>query len=137
MVVLKSHKAMGSFLGRGTHVWLEVQADEGLKVTFSGANVKRRLRVAENLKKDYNKPSTRGSVVIPAPAGLSEKEWAEKVIDAGREVKCGMQKKLGYSGLFPSLPGRGNCCTVVLEIVRIAGGSIPDFRPVGFAPGLK
>lgn len=128
---------MGSFLGKGTHVWLEVRSEDGLKVTFSGANVRQRLRVAENLEKDYDKPSTRGTVVIPAPAGLSEQEWAARVIAAGREMKSGLQKSLGYSGLFPRLPGHGNCCTVVIEIVRRAGGVIPNFRPIGFAPGLR
>lgn len=137
MVTLKSHKAFGSFLGRGTHVWLEIESGRGTKITFSGANVQRKLRVAENLIKDFDKPSTRGSVVIPAPAGVSESEWAQRVVEAGREVKKSLQKKLKYSGFFPSLPGYGNCCTVVLDIVQRAGGEIPVFRPEGFAPGLR
>lgn len=137
MVTLKSHKAFGSFLGKGTHVWLEVCLEDGEKVTFSGANVSRRLRLAENLKKDFNKPATRGSVVIPPPAGLSDSEWSQRVVVAGRAVKKSLARNLHYSGIFPQLPGYGNCCTAVLDIVRKAGGEMPEFRPEGFAPGLR
>jgi hypothetical protein len=137
MVILKSHKAFGSFLGRGTHVWLEVHPAEGEKVTFSGAKVERLLGIVENLKKDYHKQPTRGSVVIPAPVGVDCSEWANQVIDAGRELKDSMHKELEFSGLFPCLPGRGNCCTVVNLIISNAGGEIPEFCPSGFAPGLR
>ncbi len=136
MVILKSHKAMGSFLGRGTHVWLEIHPSEGEKVTFSGAKVTRLLGVIENLKKDYHKLATRGSVVIIPPAGVSCSEWAERVIEAGREVKQTMHKKLKFNSVFPSLSGHGNCCTIVNLIVDRAGGELPEFKPSGFAPGL-
>jgi hypothetical protein len=137
MVILKSHKAFGSFLGRGTHVWLEVHPADGKKVTFSGAKIERLLGVVENLKKDYHKQPTRGSVVIPAPAGIGYLEWANRVIESGREVKDSMHKELGFSGLFPWLPGRGNCCSVAQLIITRAGGEIPEFRPSGVAPGLR
>ena len=136
MVILKSHKAFGSFLGRGTHVWLEVHTADGEKVTFSGAKVDRLLGVVENLKKDYEKQPTRGSVVIPVPAGVDALEWADRVIEAGREVKETMHKKFSFSGLFPWLPGCGNCCSVAQLIITRAGGKIPAFRPSGIAPGL-
>ncbi|MGJ8672770.1 hypothetical protein [Rubritalea sp.] len=136
MVLLKSHKAFGSFLGSGTHVWLEVHSPNAKKVTFSGARVQQLLGVVENHRKDYNKPPTRGSVIIPAPDGLSEQEWAERVIEAGRTVKKSMSKRLRYHGLLPCLPGYGNCCTVVNWIIGHAGGTIPSFRPAGIAPGL-
>lgn len=136
MVILKSHKAMGSFLGRGTHVWLEIHPPSGKKVTFSGTKVMRFLGVAENLKKDYHKRATRGFVVVSPPAGVSCSEWAERVIDAGREVKLTMHKKLKFNGAFPSLSGHGNCCTIVSLIVDRAGGELPEFRPSGFSPGL-
>ena len=137
MVILKSHKAFGSFLGRGTHVWLEVHPEVGDKVTFSGAKVERLLGVVENLKKDYDKQPTRGSVVIPAPAGVDSLEWAKRVIEAGREVINTMHKEFGFSGLFPWLPGYGNCCSVAQIIISKAGGKIPQFRPSGVAPGLR
>jgi hypothetical protein len=137
MVILKSHKAFGSFLGRGTHVWLEVHPDDGEKVTFSGAKVESLLAVVENLKKDYHKQPTRGSIVIPPPSGMACTEWADLVIQAGREVKDSMHKELGFSGLFPWLPGYGNCCSVAQLIVSRAGGEIPAFRPTGIAPGLR
>ena len=136
MVILKSHKAFGSFLGRGTHVWLEIHPEEGEKITFSGAKAELLLGVVENLKKDYHKLATRGSVVIPAPIGMSCAEWAERVIEAGREVKITMNKELRFSGAFPNLPGRGNCCTIASLIIARAGGEIPRFSPSGFAPGL-
>lgn len=136
MVILKSHKAMGSFLGRGTHVWLEIHPSVGNKVTFSGAKVTMRLGIAENLKKDYHKLATRGSVVVSPPAGMSSSEWADRVIGAGRDVKLTLHKKLKFNGTFPFLSGHGNCCTIVNMIVDRAGGKLPPFNPSGFAPGL-
>jgi len=127
---------MGSFLGRGTHVWLEIHPSEGEKVTFSGAKVMRFLGVVENLKKDYDKRATRGSVVIIPPVGVSSSEWAQRVIEAGREVKLTMHKKLKFNGAFPSLSGYGNCCTIASLIVDKAGGELPEFKPSGFAPGF-
>ena len=126
---------MGSFLGRGTHVWLEIHPSDGKKITFSGAKVMKFLGVVENLKKDYHKLATRGSVVINPPAGVSCSDWAERVIEAGREVKHTMHKKLRYNGIFPGLSGHGNCCTIVSLIVDRAGGELPEFNPSGFAPG--
>jgi hypothetical protein len=137
MVILKSHKAFGSFLGKGTHVWLEAHPYDGEKVTFSGTKVRSLLGVFENLKKDYHKQPTRGSVVIPAPTGIDCAEWADLVIQAGREVKDATHKELGFSGLFPWLPGYGNCCSVAQLIITKAGGEIPVFRPTGIAPGLR
>ncbi|MFC4992167.1 hypothetical protein [Rubritalea tangerina] len=137
MVVLKSHKAFGSFLGRGTHVWLEIVREGGEKVTFSGAKVRRMLAVVENLKRDYDKESTRGAVVIPAPEGMGDAEWDALVIEAGRSVKASVDRRYRYSGLLHCLPDRGNCCTVVNLIIERAGGRIPRFRPQGVAPGLS
>lgn len=136
MVIIKSHKAIGSFLGRGTHVWLEIHPAIGEKVTFSGAKVMRFLGVVENLKKDYHKLATRGSVEVSPPAGMACSEWAERVIEAGREIKLTMHKKLKFNGAFPSLSGHGNCCTIVSLIINRAGGKLPEFKPSGFAPGL-
>jgi hypothetical protein len=136
MVILKSHKAFGSFLGKGTHVWLELHLANGEKVTFSGAKVERLLGVVENLKKDYDKPPTRGSIIIPPPVGMSDEEWTRRVLEAGRTVKESLSKRVRYHGLLPQLPGYGNCCTVVNWIIDHAGGTIPKFRPAGIAPGL-
>lgn len=137
MVILKSHKAMGSFLGQGTHVWLEVLCPEGNKVTFSGAKAGRLLGIVENLKRDYDKPATRGSINIPPPKGFSNKEWATEVITAGRAIKWSMHKKLRYSGAFPDLSGYGNCATIAKLIIKKAGGKIPQFNPSGFTPRLN
>lgn len=128
---------MGSFLGSGTHVWLEIQPPGGEKVTFSGAKVTRLLGIVENLKKDYHKLATRGSVIISPPAGMSCSEWADRVISAGRELKLTMHKKLKFNGLFPSRTGHGNCCTIAHLIIQKAGGELPRFRPSGIAPGLR
>lgn len=136
MVILKSHKAFGSFLGRGTHVWLEIHSAEGKKVTFSGAKLNGKLGIVENLKKDYDKPATRGSVVIRPPKGIAESDWAKHIIDVARNLKLEQHKVLRYDGLFPFLTGRGNCCTVVMDIIHRAGGCLPVFRPKGIAPGL-
>lgn len=127
---------MGSFLGRGTHLWLEIHSPDGSKVTFSGAKLDKLLGIVENLKRDYHKPATRGSLVIKAPPGMSCTQWSETVIHAGREIKRTMHKKLKFNGPFPSRSGYGNCCTIVGLIIDKAGGEVPPFSPTGFAPGL-
>ena len=136
MVILKSHQAMGSFLGRGTHVWLEIHPADGDKITFSGAKAKNLLAIIENLKRDYDKESTRGSVVIPPPNGISSPQWEDSVIQAGRDIKHTMHKKLRYSGAFPFLVGYGNCASIAHLIINQAGGELPKFKFSGFSPGL-
>ncbi len=136
MVIVKTSRAVGSFLGRGTHVWLEVYSADHQKIIFSGAKAGRLLGVVENLKKDYRKPSTRGDVVVPPPAGLTEQEWAREVIIAGRRVVRTMSRQMRYCGCLPNGRSRANCCTVVNVIIEEAGGVIPYFKIRGVAPGL-
>ena len=63
-------------------------------------------------------------------------EWADQIVEAARSLKDEKHKALKYDGLFPFLAGRGNCCTVVTEIIKRAGGGATHFRPKGVAPGL-
>jgi len=136
MVTIKAHKAYGSFLGRGTHVWIEVVRADQRKVTFSGANVDGVLAVAKNLPRDFDKIATRGSVVVEPPEGVSQDDWDEKIIESGVWFREHMSKSLTYTSFFPCRDGYGNCGTVVNEVVRRAGGKIPKFKPLGFSPGL-
>lgn len=137
MVTLKSSKAIGSFLGTGTHVWLEINTQDGRKITFSGSKMGDMLGVIKNYKRDYDKPPHRGVIVIPPPEGVTENEWDDIIIEAGDRVRDSLHKKLSFSGPFPNHTVRGNCCTIVNAIIEVAGGCIPYKKLRGFTPGLK
>ncbi len=136
MVVLKSSKAIGSFLGVGTHVWLEVKDSQGVRHTFSGAKVYGKLRVFKDYKRDHDKPAHRGEILIPPPQGVSQSGWDTAVLQAGYQVIKEYDQRLKFSGPFPFLPSYGNCCTIVNAIVQTAGGAIPRKRIKGLAVGL-
>ncbi len=138
MVVLKSSKAEGSFLGLGTHVWLVVIDSAGVKTTYSGAKVEKRLGVIKNFKRDFDKPPKRGQIEVPPPPGMSEEKWINAVLSAGEKVLAEMHLKLRFSGFFPCGKSRGNCCMIAKKIIDTAGGVIPTDRQIyGFTPGLK
>ena len=136
MVRIKSSKAIGSFLGRGTHVWLEIITADGTKTTFSGAKGGTHLGVIKNYKKDYDRPSTRGTVVIPPPYGMSQDEWDTQIITAGDKIIEKLHKKYLYKGFLPYGKNRGNCCTIINAIVEEAGGQIPHQTIQGWTPSL-
>lgn len=136
MVVLKSSQAKGSFLGMGTHVWLEVTSETSQRTTYSGSRLGRLLGVIKNLKKDYDRDALRGELIIPAPVNMTEHEWAEAVINAGESIREHYHKKLFFSWLFPSRKKAGNCCTVAKHIIEKAGGMIPEHHIKGVLFGL-
>ena len=128
---------MDSFLGMGTHVWLVIIDKNGVKTTFSGSKVGKLLGVIKNFKKDYNKPPSRGQMIIPPPSDMGQEEWDKAIIDAGDTIHNLMHKKLRYSGFFPCGETRGNCGTAAKWIVDLAGGVIPPaIKFKGFTPGL-
>ena len=137
MVILRAAKAEGSFLGRGTHVWLVIEPqDGGEKVSFSGAKAWKRLSVFKNYKRDYDKLASRGEIEITAPDGVSEEEWDAKVCLAGDEILAEYHNRYAFSGIFPYGEKRANCCTILSLIIHRAGGVIPMGRIKGFVPGL-
>lgn len=138
MVVLKSSKAEGSFLGLGTHVWLVVTDSNGEKTSFSGAKIEKRLGVIKNYKRDFDKLPRRGEIEILPPPGLSDEQWTAAVLVAGDDVIKSMHLKLRFSGFFPCGKIRGNCCMIAKKIIDTAGGVIPSNRHLyGLTPGLK
>jgi len=141
MVVLKANKAEGSFLGRGTHVWLEVTNKAGQRITFSGAKNGIRLDVIKNYKRDYDRAHDRGFIEISPLAGMNEDEWDEAVLEAAIEVQKEMHGKYAFSGIRPwgknsSGISRSNCCCVAVNIIERAGGEIPKGKIKGVVPGL-
>jgi len=137
MVILKSSKAEGSFLGFGTHVWLVVSLENGEKITFSGSKQNKRLAVIKNYKRDYDKVAARGQAEVPPPPNMSQKEWDEAVIQAGDNALDEFHLKLEFSGFFPCGESRGNCGTAAKYIIEYAGGSVPSYKAfLGFTPGL-
>ncbi len=143
MVVIKASKAEGSFLGRGTHVWLVIES-EGKKTSFSGARAGKILRVYKDYKRDHDRDCERGEIVIPAPAksGLSEEEWAEAVIAAGDVIMQRYDNHYAFSGIWPhgkarSGKQRANCANIINLIIAQAGGIIPKTKLKGFVPGLE
>ncbi len=141
MVFLKANKAEGSFLGRGTHVWLEVRNEDGEKTTFSGAKSGKLLHVVTDYKRDYDRGHDRGILEILRPEGMDEKVWGEAVISAAEEVQAEMHGNFAFNGFWPwgetrsGMP-RSNCCYVASEIIRRAGGEIPSGQIRGVLPGL-
>ena len=137
MVVLKSSKAIGTFLGLGTHVWLEINAEDGTKTTFSGSKIGSLLGAIKNYKRDFDKPAHRGFIEILAPEGVCDSDWDAAIIEAGDKIIEIWHKKLPFSGAFPDHVVKGNCCTIVNAIIKDAGGCIPRKRLWGFAPGMN
>ncbi len=141
MVLLKANIAEGSFLGRGTHVWLEISNEKAGKTTFSGAKSGDLLHVYRDYKRDYDRAYERGLLEIRPPAGMNDKEWDDAVITASLEVQEEYHGNFAFNGLFPwgvnreGIP-RSNCCHVASEIIRRAGGILPKGKLRGVLPKL-
>ena len=127
---------MDSFLGLGTHVWIEVTTSKGERTTFSGYKFHKLLGIMENHKRDYDRESTRGSVVITPPQDICEEEWEARVIRSGKEIVERLDKTLKFNGVNPCGKRSGNCCTIARAIITRAGGDIPQCKFKGFSPGL-
>jgi len=137
VVYLKSSKAIGSFLGLGTHVWLVIVSNDGEKTTFSGSRVGKLLGVIKNFKRDYDKLPHRGEVIISPPHTMTQEEWDMAILEAGDVIQSTMNKELRFSGFFPCVKNYGNCCTIAKRIIELAGGVVPASRNFrGFTPGL-
>ena len=137
MVILKSSRAIGSTLGLGTHVWLEIELLGKERITYSGSKMGKVLGIIKNYKRDYDKPAHRGFVEIDAPHGFSQHEWDQAVLASAEHLIKTKHQQLVFDGNFPYRSGRGNCCTIATEIIETAGGCIPKKRLRGFTPGLK
>ncbi len=140
MVLIKANKAVGSFLGLGTHTWLEVQIG-GEKITYSGSkSTDKLLLVFKNYKRDYDRDAPLGILTVMPPKGMNEEEWAEKVIQSAENILDSMHQKYRFCGIFPYGKSkdlsRANCCTVLKRIITEAGGKMPQGKLKGFTPGL-
>jgi hypothetical protein len=141
MVVINANRAEGSFLGFGTHVWLEITNHLGEKITFSGARRGKFLHVIKNYKRDIERSPELGLLEISPPHGVSSQDWDERVISAALEILEEMHMVHIFNGVWPwgnsrsGLP-RSNCCRVVKNIIDRAGGEIPNGRIKGVLPGL-
>lgn len=141
MVLIKTNKAEGSFLGLGTHTWLEVQLGDE-KITYSGSKAKDKLcAVIKNYKRDYDRDAAHGILEVTPPAGMSDKLWTEKVIASAENILTEMHLNYRFCGIFPWGKSKGypraNCCTVLNRIITEAGGTIPEGKIKGFTPGLR
>lgn len=137
MVTLKSSRAMDSFLGLGTHIWIEVVSESGEKNTFSGYKSNKLLGIKENQQRDYDRESTRGSAIVTPPANMSQQQWDEQIIDSGRSILKQFDKTLLFNGINPCGKNSGNCCTIARAIITRAGGEMPKCKFKGFSPGLE
>jgi hypothetical protein len=141
MVFIKSNIAEGSFLSRGTHVWLEILDDKGHKTTFSGSKRGGMLHVLRDYKRDFDRDHHRGLLEILPPEGMSENDWTEAVTSAAVEIENEMHGNYAFNGIWPrgetrAGVARSNCCRVVVNIIERAGGKIPNGRIKGVLPGL-
>jgi hypothetical protein len=122
-------------------VWLEIIDFQGERTTFSGARRGKALLVIRDYKRDFDRGADHGLLEIPPPQGMSEKEWADKVISTALEIQAEMNEGFAFNGVWPwgitraGVP-RSNCCWVVRNIIERAGGVIPNGRIKGVLPGL-
>lgn len=141
MVLVKANRAEGSFLGFGTHVWLEIIDQAGKRTTFSGSRNDKLLHVIRDYKRDYDRDAKHGLLEVEPPAGMSEGEWADAVISAAIEIQQEMHGGYAFNGFWPwgktrkGVP-RSNCCWVVRKVIERAGGKLPNGRIKGVLPGL-
>ena len=125
---------LGSLVGAaGAHSWIEVEHD-GVTTTFSGIEANGRLEVVENLAADLNVARPTSSTIVPPPGDMTQTEWDQAVLRAGREA-IGRSKSVAYT-LFPDEGHAGNCHSVTTWIIGRAGGSIAGLDPPGLNPGL-
>lgn len=117
-------------------MWLEIISEDGTKTTFSGAKGGVHLGIIKNYKKDYDKPSTRGTIEIPPHDAFTQEMWDRKIIEAGDIIIEKFHKHYLYKGFLPFGKNRGNCCTVINAIIEEAGGKIPRQRIQGWTPSL-
>ena len=141
MVFIKANIAEGSFLGIGTHVWLEIIDHRGEKTTFSGSRNGKLLQVLRDYKRDFDRDAKHGLLEVSPPQGMSEKEWGAAVISAALKIQEEMHEGYAFNGVWPWGKTRGgvprsNCCWVVRNIIERAGGEIPNGRIKGVLPGL-
>ena len=141
MVFIKANLAEGSFLGLGTHIWLEIIDYKGDKTTFSGSRSGKLLHVLQDYKRDYERAADHGLLEVLPPRGMDEESWGEEVISSALEIQDEMHEGFAFNGVWPwgkTLSGvpRSNCCVVVRNIVERAGGAVPDGKIKGVQPGL-
>jgi hypothetical protein len=141
MVCLKANRAEGSFLGMGTHVWLEITLGNGERTSFSGAKNGKLLHVVRDYKRDHHRGHDHGLLEIAPPEGMSDEEWGQAVINAALVIQDEMHGNFVFNGVWPwgkTMAGnpRSNCCCVASKIITAAGGKIPDGRIRGVLPGL-
>ena len=141
MVAIRANRAEGSFLGFGTHVWLEIIDHQGVKTTFSGARRGKFLHVLQNYKRDFDRGADHGLLEVPPPLGMSEQDWDELVISVALKIQEEMGQHHAFNGFWPwgkTFRGapRSNCCRVVKSIIKQAGGEMPNGKIKGVMPGL-
>lgn len=135
LVVMIRSRSVSGTRGVGSHTFVAVRKN-GKTTTYSGIK-------DDNgnlgVRKDYPADEkAKESVVVPPPAGMTQEEWDDAVIQAGEDA-LKLDGQRDYK-LFGGDGGKtsGNCHSTTSDIIENAGGSVPSgFDPVGANPGLR
>ena len=126
------------FVGNtGVHTFVEVRTDSGT-TTYGGYEDGEKLAVRKNDSSDTSGNPNKGYTTIAPPAGMTQSQWDQAVIDSGeRELQKSGKRDYALGG-GDGGSSSGNCNSTTSGIIEGAGGSLPPgFNPAGANPGLR
>jgi len=134
-VVVNSRPVQGT-AGAGAHTFTTVNQANGTSTTISSHNNDGRNVVSINHPSDTGaNVNITDSIVIPIPAGMTEAQLDQSVLDQAQRMINGVSD---VYRLFPNDPGEGNCHVTTTNLINGAGGGIPqNYNPQGLNPGLN
>jgi len=136
VVTVNSRSVRGTF-GLGAHTSVNITTSDGRSVTYGSYNVDGFNSIIRNDPSDHgpNRDPFTDSVIIPPPAGMTQTEWDEAVIQSAENLLNNVPP-LPYE-MFPDPGVTGNCHVTTNNILNGAGGALPPgFNPQGLNPGL-
>lgn len=138
--------------GAATHSFVQVTHDNGSQnvvTTYSGYADSiweafspfgtNPLIVEKNRGSDWlaSFNGSTSSIVVPPPSGMTQGEWDNHVIASGdAQVKLSGEREYSIGGGDGGSKS-GNCHAISSGIIEGAGGTIPNYDPNGYNPGLR
>jgi uncharacterized protein RhaS with RHS repeats len=145
-VYVNARRLQGFGGNAGVHTFVEVNQKHRLcgdtkdtesRTTFGGYKDGDKLAVRMNDPSDAIGSADKGRILVPPPAGMTQSDWDQAVLNAGYRA-LGLNKKRDYKPFGGDGGNKsGNCNTTTKQIIEGAGGSIPNgFNPTGLNPGI-